>query len=195
MALKAMTALLLAGGAYWVVRMQQLGRINLPAVQPAAETIPAPEPPRPELASFEDGLGIGLRIGARWDEVAAATKDWGVQWQPAVSGVGRERATAPGISIGLDDGFVRSYNIELAELARQAELSQWVAQLRAQGLYAGLAYEKYSGEKGSEREERWLSSGQSVELGQAAYNPAYCLVFLDGKLKELRGAVAVPGGG
>lgn len=193
--LKLLSALLLAGGAYWVVRLQQLGRIDLPALKPAAESLPAPPPPLPQLRSFEEGLGIGLRIGARWDEVAAATSKWSLNWQPGVSGIGRERVALPGVAVGLEDGFVRGYSIELGALGRHNGLSQWAAQLRAMGLYPGLDYQTYSGGKGAEREESWLTSGQLVKLGAEEFNSAYCLVFTGGRLSELRGALSIPGSG
>jgi hypothetical protein len=164
-----------------------------PKVEQAVEQV-APEPAVTlDYQALESGLGIELCIFGSYLSVLNATNDWGLDWRLADTGNDTQICTAPGLRVYVEQGRIRSYELDLAAVFASEAWKPWYKDLKRAGISPDLTWTALSGE--SEMPggiaEREIHSSTNAQWAGGPAHAVWKLQFQDGWLRYLNGGITV----
>ncbi len=174
----------------WIPRYRE-------AMPPGLERVVQEVAPEPQVTldyqALEGGLGIELRIFGDYLDVLKATNTWGVQWQLTDTGAGTSRCTAPGVKLYVEQGRIRSYELDVAQVFEDAAWKPWRSELKRAGISPDLTWTALTGETEMPRgmAEREIHSSNDAQWAGTTAHAMWKLQFTDGWLRYLNGGITV----
>ncbi len=188
---------LIAGGvAAWYYRDGWLPRLRQQVIEEApqpvkqaAEKIPEKQVQLdPEL--FDRGFGFGLSLGSDYLEMLAAMREHDPGWKVISTGGNNARLTAPGAEVGVVDGVVQTYELQIEPIFKDPAWEPWLSGFKEAQLSPALTYTSLTG--GGELpqgESKYELSGRSIRRSDGWISPVYILRFHDGYLRSIEMAM------
>lgn len=164
-----------------------------PVVENAVEQA-APEPAMTlDYQALESGLGIELRIFDDYLDVLNATNDWGLDWKLIDTGNGTLRCSAPGLTLYIEQGRIRSYELDLETVFATEAWELWRKDLERAGLSPDLTWTALTGEEEMPRgiAEREIHSANDSQWAGGPAHAVWKLQFHDGWLRYLNGGITI----
>ena len=154
----------------------------------------APEPQVTlDYQALEAGLGIELCVFGDYLDVLKATNTWCAEWQLTDTGAGTSRCTAPGLRLYVENGRIRSYELDIAMVFEDEAWKPWRADLKRAGFSPDLTWTALTGESEMPAgvAEREIHSSNDTQWNGVPAHAVWKLQFQDGWLRYVNGAMAI----
>jgi len=185
----ALLALIVTGvTAAWIYRASWLPQVREELPPAVAQHVPVPRVVV-DYSALEQGVGHGLVLMGSYLDLIDQTREMEPDWQVTQTGANTLRLESDGIKVYVQDGLIRTYNLDVARFFISGKWKDWRAEWQQAGIFPELSWLEFTGEepRPGEKTEHLYISAESVKLKEGWMHRAFNLVFRGGKLAQLEG--------